>query len=127
LFVNVTWVVWPVGLRIVQPGNEPPYVQRLVHGPGRIGRQASWMLIPRSAAVATGGKERAFGNSAGVAVAVGVGVVVGVAVGVAVGVRVAVGVGLGNPGVEVAVLVGVRVAVGVGVLVSARVGVFVGV
>ena len=120
-FVNVTCVVWPVGLRIVKPGNEPLYVHRFVQGPGRIGRQAGWMVIPMFDAVATGGKESGFENDSGVPVGVVVGVPVGVRVGVAVEVRVAVGVA-----VRVAVAVGetaVNVGVGVRVVVGVPVGV----
>jgi hypothetical protein len=120
LFVNVTWVVCPVGRRMVRPGNDPPYVHRFVHGPGSIGRQACWMLIPRFDAVATGGNERGFEKGAGVAVAVGVGVAGGT---VGVAVEVPVGVGLASPGVEVGVRVGVAVEVRVAVAVGVRVAV----
>jgi hypothetical protein len=68
----VTLVVWPVGLRIVGPGNVPRYVHMLVHGPSNICTHASWMRIDTSALVVTGGKRNRCEKGVGVGVGVGV-------------------------------------------------------
>jgi hypothetical protein len=72
LFVNVTFVCCPVGLRTVNPGYVPPYVHIFVHGPSRICTHPSSILIETFASVFTGGKSRGFEKGAGVGVGVGV-------------------------------------------------------
>ncbi len=72
LFVKVTLVVCPVGLRIVNPGYVPPYVHIFVHGPSRICTHPSSILIETFAFVLTGGKTRGFEKGTGVGVGVGV-------------------------------------------------------
>src|SRR4029434_4589609 len=79
LFVKVTLVVCPVGLRIVSPGYVPPYVHMLVQGPSSIWTQASSIPIETFALVLTGGKSKGRENGAGG----GVGVAIGAAGGVA--------------------------------------------
>ena len=72
----MTYVLCPVGLRIVKPGYVPPYVHMLVHGPSRTCTHASSIPIETFAFVFTGGNTKGRENGDGVAVAVGVGVAV---------------------------------------------------
>src|ERR1051325_8397448 len=89
LLVKVTWVVCPVGRRIVRPGYVPPYVHMFVHGPSRIWMHAASMLTDTLASPLAGGTNN--GCEKGVVEGVGVGVITAVAVAV----EVAVGVGGG--------------------------------
>jgi len=72
LFVKVTLVVCPVGLRIVNPGYVPPYVHIFVHGPSRICTHASSIPIETFASVLTGGKSKGCEKGGGVGVGVAV-------------------------------------------------------
>src|SRR3982750_3295698 len=67
LFVKVTLVCCPVGLRIVKPGYVPPYVHMFVHGPSRICTHPSSMPIRTFAFVFTGGNTRGCAKLARVA------------------------------------------------------------
>ena len=70
MFVKVTDVLCPVGLRMVRPGYVPPYVHIFVHGPSRIWTHPSLMPIDTFAFVFTGGKRSGCENPAGVDAAV---------------------------------------------------------
>lgn len=54
--MNVTSVLCPVGLRIVNPGYVPPYVHMFVHGPSKSCTHASSMPMETCAFTFTGGK-----------------------------------------------------------------------
>ena len=64
--MNATYVLCPVGLRIVKPWYVPPYVHMFVHGPSRICTHTSLMPIETFAFVFTGGKTIGCEKPAGV-------------------------------------------------------------